>query len=775
MMWGPSVSADGEKITGRKYGRMMQNTTKRFNRCVRLTALVVGVQFVCLAAPVQLVEQGVSEYRIYSSPAASPPEVHAAEVLQDYVARMSGCTLPIVHQAPADGKLVYVGFADVPASVLGDADPAAFGAEEYVIQQSGDALVIAGGRPRGTLYGVIGLLRDHLGCRWYTADVTKVPQEKTLRLDGLPDRQAPAFNYREPWYREVHDIDFAVHNRLNASMVAIPDEKGGRFVIYPFVHTFSQLVPPEEYYDAHPEYFSLVDGERQKEGDHVQLCLTNPEVLRIATGTVLRWIAEHPEADLFSIDQNDGYGYCECPNCAALDEAEKSHSGTLLHFVNQIADVVAEKHPEVRLQTLAYVYSEVPPKTIRPRPNVTIRMCHYEYCQAHAMGQCDDHNVFVERLEGWSKITDSITIWDYYTNFRHYLMPYPNFESVIHHPRFYADHHCIGLFAQGNNVREHGGGEFSALRAWVFAQLMWNPYQDGNALIDEFVANVYGPAAPFVAQYIQMARDTVRPASMRFSIFASLEQMPYLTTDFLDRADALFAKAEAAASEDPALLKRVQLAHLPIHYARLQFYVVGGVDYLGREYAPAVLDAFTRTLHEHQIKQFGEQFGEDAIAEFIQHVSLTPAYITDWQLLGPFDNTERAGFDRAYPPETGVDLDAAYAGADGSDIRWTAYEPGKTGYVDLARAIRPDDVPGVAYAYRVFEADADKTLQISMGSNDGVKLWLNGELLLSSKASRVARPGDESVVLPLKKGLNSVLLKIDQLGGGWGFYFAVEP
>ncbi|MCA9442981.1 MAG: hypothetical protein KC964_19415, partial [Candidatus Omnitrophica bacterium] len=265
-----------------------------------------------------------------------------------------------------------------------------------------------------------------------------------------------------------------------------------------------------------------------------------------------------------------------------------------------------------------------------------------------------------------------------------------------------------------------------------------------------------------------------KPASMRFSIFASLEQMSYLTTSFLDRADALFEKAEAAAKEDPQLLRRVQLAHLPIHYARLQFYLAGGMDYLSRDRAPAVLEAFTRTLRDHQIKQFGEQFGEGAIADFVQRVRSTPEYITDWQILGPFDNTDRAGFDTAYPPETGVDLKASYTGAGGQTIYWKAYEPGNTGYVDLARAIRPDDLPGVAYAYRTFEVDADKSLQVSLGSNDGVQLWLNGERLLSSKASRAARPGDESVTLPMKKGLNAVLLKIDQLGGGWGFYFAVD-
>lgn len=746
---------------------------KKHKECVHVGLLVVCLFFSGTATAATLVAQGKSDYRIYASPMATQTEQYAASVLQDYIARISGCTLPIVHDAPTGEKLIYVGFSDVPAAVLGDLDPAGFGKEEYIIKQAGEALLIAGGAPRGTLYGVIGLLRDHFGCRWYTRDVTRVPEAKTLRVDGLPDRQKPAFANREPWYREVHDIDFAVFNRINPSMVPIPEEKGGRYVIYPFVHTFNQLVPPEEYFDEHPEYFSLVDGERQREGNRVQLCLTNPEVLRIATETVLRWIAEYPEADVFSVDQNDGYGYCECDNCAAVDEAEGSHAGTLLHFVNQIADVVAEKHPGVELQTLAYVYSEIPPKNVRPRDNVTIRMCNYEYCEAHAIGQCDDHDVFVERLEGWAKITDSITIWDYFTNFRHYLMPYPNLALVIAHPRFYAERNCIGLFAQGNNVHEQGGGEFSALRAWLFAQLMWDPWQDGHALIDEFVENVYGPAAPHIAAYIREAHEAVRAPEMRFSIFASLDQMAYLTPAFLDRADAHFEKALAAAEGDPALLKRVELAHLPIQYARLQFYVVGGADYLSKEAMPDTLATFKRVMAEHKIRQFGEQEGDEAIAAFIEEVERAPEYITDWHVIGPFANPDRAGFDTAYPPETEFDAAKEYTGLGGQALHWQAYAPGRTGYVDFARDMRPAE-GGVAYAYRVFEVEHDTEMTVALGSNDGIKLWLNGTLLLENKASRTARPGDEQIILPLKKGKNTVLLKIDQIGGGWGFYFAIK-
>ena len=105
----------------------MPNPTKRVNQSLLLTAFVLSFHLACHGAPVRLVDQGVSDYRIYSSPSALASELYAAEVLQDYLARISGCTLPIVHEASADGKLVYVGFADVPTSVLGDVNPETFG------------------------------------------------------------------------------------------------------------------------------------------------------------------------------------------------------------------------------------------------------------------------------------------------------------------------------------------------------------------------------------------------------------------------------------------------------------------------------------------------------------------------------------------------------------------------------------------------------------------------------------------------------------------------
>ncbi len=736
---------------------------------VKIIALAIQLNAILiLSTSAQLIVDGKSEYTIYSSPAATETERYAAQELQQYLHEISGVQLPITQEPQP--KTIYVGFQGAPKALSNGLTPTEFGKEEYIIREQNGALLIAGGEPRGTLYGTIGFLQDHLGCRWYSKDVITTPKQTTISIKGLNDRQAPAFEYREPWYREAYDTEFALHNRLNPSGVPLPMSKGGSFIMYPFVHTFNNLVPIEQYHEENPEYFALVDGVRTDKHFGGQLCLTNPDVLRIATETVMQWIKDHPEADVFSIDQNDGFGFCECEPCAAIDKSEGSQSGTVLHFVNQIADVVAKKHPDIQLQTLAYVYSEVPPKTMKPRPNVTIRMCHYDYCNAHAIGQCPDHQRFVTRLEGWSAITDSITIWDYYTDFRHYLIPYPNFESMINHPRFYAERNCTGLFAQGSNVRQQGGGEFSALRAWVFAQLMWNPHQDGWALVHEFVDAVYGPSAPYIRDYIALAHNAVKGEENLFRIFTDPTTMKFLTPEFIHASEALFIKAEAAAQNNPDLLKRVELAHLPIHYARLYFYTVGGTSYLSKEEMPKVLDSFMRITAEHKIKQLAERGGPTVIADFTQKVKEAPEFVTDWWIVGPFGNKDRIGFDHVYLPEQRFEPDRFFEGIDYELISWRPYKNERTGYIDFAALIQPNE-EAVAYAYRRFDLEEAAEIEIGLGSNDGFKLWLNGNIILSKKTSRVAEPNQELITLPMRKGPNEVLIKIEQLGGGWGFYF----
>lgn len=731
---------------------------------------VFGSQCTTTSDKTILVINGTSDYKIYLSEKAVPSEKHAATELQKYIYEISTCKLPITNEYKESGKYIIVGFQGVPETQLQDIDVNSFGLEEYIIKTTSKNILIAGGNPRGTLYGVIAFLSDQLGCRWYTPDFNKIPKTKDIILNAINKRDKPAFEYREAWYKEAYDAEWAVHNRLNPSIVPPPDSMGGGYKIYPFVHTFYQLVSPDTYFSTHSEYFSMVDGKRK--GHEAQLCLTNPDVLKIATETVYRWIKEQPDVRVLSIDQNDGYGFCECSNCKAIDDAEGSHSGTILNFVNQIADTVAQTNPEIRIQTLAYVYSEVPPENIKPKPNVTIRLCHYEYCSAHSLEGCDSHKVFLERLQGWSEIADRITIWDYFTDFNHYLVPYPNFETFKHDVKYYADHNCIGLFAQGCNVSQNGGGEFASLRAWVFARLMWNPHQDSQALIDEFVENVYGNAAPYIKTYIDLLHEKVKPDSVYFSIYAKPTDGGYLTPDVVQESVRLFKQAEDAAASDPALLKRVELAELPILYTQLYFYTIDGQAYLSTKDMPDVLKKFQRIIKENKITQLAENRTMSDVNTFIEKVKHQYTYLTNWWIIGPFDNPNEKGLHIKYPPENEFETEKPYVGKNDQTIRWKHIENKESGYMDFTKLF-DDRIDGVAYARTTMESKQDGKIKIGIGSNDGVRLWVNGSVVLSNQIARKAEPNQDIIIVNLKKGKNDILIKIDQTGGGWGFYFTL--
>jgi hypothetical protein len=147
-------------------------------------------------------------------------------------------------------------------------------------------------------------------------------------------------------------------------------------------------------------------------------------------------------------------------------------------------------------------------------------------------------------------------------------------------------------------------------------------------------------------------------------------------------------------------------------------------------------------------------------------------YITDWWLIGPFDNINRKGMEKVYPPEKEFIQNRKYTGRNNQQVVWQWYDGKENTYISLAKIFKPSD-EDVVYARRVFNLKEKSDLKIGLGSNDGVKMWINGKLVHSNIVARTAVPNDDVLTVPFKKGENVVLLKIDQLGGGWGFFFTI--
>jgi len=513
-----------------------------------------------------IVKDGKSEYTIVISQEASPSERHAASEIRTYLYEISGCRIPVVRDnQKIDGPMILVGDSRMLRSLGVNINFERLGDEGFVMKTVGPNLILAGGRLRGTLYAVYTFLEEKLGCRWYTSTVSYVPKMKEVVIEDMDEEQLPAFEYREVFFTDAFDRDWAARNKVNGNSHRLDKATGGKISYSHFVHTFYQLVPPEKYFDQHPEYFALVNGKRRIE--HAQLCLTNPDVIRIATETVFRWIKEDPDATIFSVSQNDWPGWCECEKCKEIDEKEESHAGSVIHFVNKIADKVAEKYPDKFIDTLAYTYTEKPPKYVKPHKNVIVRLCHMApCCDSHPLAECEKNAKYVENLKEWVKIANKVYIWHYVVNFAHYLLPFPNLNAIRKDIRFYRDIGVKGIFCQGM-YEEGGGGDFCELKAWLLAKLLWNPDADVDALIDDFLKGYYGKAAGPIRRYLDMINAKVMDDWIHMDLY-SPPDIGYLTPDIIMQAEKYFDDAERLADNEE-ILERVKTARISLQYAKL--------------------------------------------------------------------------------------------------------------------------------------------------------------------------------------------------------------
>jgi hypothetical protein len=143
-----------------------------------------------------------------------------------------------------------------------------------------------------------------------------------------------------------------------------------------------------------------------------------------------------------------------------------------------------------------------------------------------------------------------------------------------------------------------------------------------------------------------------------------------------------------------------------------------------------------------------------------------------WMIIGPFDNTDMIGFDAQYPPEQEIDFTKKYSGKAGK-VKWFKPEHKRTGgFVNLASLMRPNEW-AVAYATACVRSPDTRNAQLRIGSDDDVKVWLNGKSVLSKGVARYAAMDQDIVPVRLESGRNQILLKVCNRTGSWGFYMRI--
>ncbi|MBE6548403.1 MAG: DUF4838 domain-containing protein [Ruminococcaceae bacterium] len=452
------------------------------------------------------------DYKIVIPSKVLDAEKYAAKELKAYLEKISPeCVLEIINDSVS---------ASTPEIVIGNSNRTCYTETHieglydafHVYEKNGN-IYIFGENARAVIYAVYRLL-ETLGCRFFSADTESIPSLANIELeDGLDIFEGSPFEYRDIYWGCAFDTTWSLKNRLNGACKNtrdmgrnIPETLGGglNYAGPYFVHTFSQLIPPDEYFDTHPEYFSKIDGERTAKHLYSQLCMTNPDVISLSAKKACQWLRENPERKMVSISQNDSFvlnSYCQCEECSKIIEREGAPSGALIYFVNAVAEKIEAEFPDVIVDTLAYQYSVKPPKYIKPRKNVCVRLCTGG-CGTHPIETCENNASIKGAFDTWSEVCANLYVWDYTTNFAQYLTPYPNLKAIPQNIKFFKNHNVKGLFVQGQ-FQEAVNGEFGELRSYLLSRLLWNTAADVEREAQEFIDAYYGNAAPYVSEYLK--------------------------------------------------------------------------------------------------------------------------------------------------------------------------------------------------------------------------------------------------------------------------------
>lgn len=542
-----------------------------------------------------LIENGKSSYVIVLASKPGKYELKAAQVLQQYLHEMTGVLIPIkddnTSESPFEIVLGNSQRADVSVldRIINDG---------FIIETRANKLQI-NGKGKGTLYGVYTLLEDYLGCRKYTSDYKFIPKKVRISLPEISDLQNPVFSFRSLHYFDAEtDQEYIDWHKLNR----IEDQWGL------WGHSFFKLLSPSIYFKQHPEYFSLVNGKRKA----MQLCLTNPDVLKIVGDKLRDLMADEPEMDIWSVSQNDDIGACECGNCTALNQKYQSYQGSLLTFVNQLA----ERFPDKKIATMAYTFSRKPPVGIKLLKNVIIFFSTIDINRAKPV-QTDPRSTFFRKeFEAWSALTSSVYVWDYVVQFSNYFSPFPNLNILKPNFDYISGFKPAGLFIQGS---VEVPGELAGLRSYILAKLLWNPKSDAEKIKEEFLDAYYGIAAPHIKNYLDLIHLNAGKSWKRMDIYDN-PVIPFNTylkkSDLLDY-EAILDSALRVTVHDDVLLKRVEILTLPIHFAILQQAKFYGIDDSGvfsvdgrnwkvNQSVKNRLDKFLTILSKYEITQLNE-------------------------------------------------------------------------------------------------------------------------------------------------------------------------
>lgn len=663
----------------------------------------------------------------------------AAAVLQEYLEKISGARLEIrTEEAGAKKPAILVGEAAVKAGLRFPGPTPS--REAYAILTKGNRLLMAGESPAATEFAVYHFL-ETLGCRWFmpgeTGEVT--PSLKTIDVAPLDIREKPGFDSRRIWGSGFSERSgWCRQNRTGGLAM---DTR----------HNWNELVPEASYWADHPEYFSLIGGERKVR----QLCTSNPEVIKAATQTVLARFRANPALTTISLSPNDGGGFCQCENCRKLDVAgylEPSNGATCLSdrlqvFYNAVAREVRREFPDRILNYYAYGDYTLPPKReTRIEPNLMVWIAPIRSCRLHGMGasNCPSRQELARYIEDWSKIAPHIGYRTYNFNLAESITPYSKISIYKQEIPFLKAHNCSAL-----NFETFGSWAIEGPHTYLSARLAWDAGANVDAIMAEFYDRLFGKAAPHVRYYWERVdRAFVEAATHAGSFYC----LPRIWTPEMLRACTKDLEAAEKAAQSDIIRQRVRVfrrglenarMYMDIHNASLEGDWVRAKDVYDRFLAHAremVSDGILNPYGVTYLERFVAPGVLAGYARCTDGCSIVARLPDEWQFR--YDAEDRGESEKWFSPD---------APSDG----WRTV---RTYTSTIEEQGIEEQMTFMWYSTRVNVDKAGAGLVLWFSDVDGrSKVWVNG------KPAGEGAPGNFDIDLKglLKPGPNSITVRVD--------------
>jgi hypothetical protein len=598
--------------------------------------LVIGVAASLLCqndAKVTLIENGAARSAIWLAAEPTPSATRAATELQRVLLKMTGAEAPIRHEGadqPAAGEArILVGDGEqVRALGLSAAD---LPAEGILVATRPDTLVLVGsdktavGQPTdGTYFAVSTFLQKELGVRWIWPGETGeiIPLRETVTVGPLDYQYAPKILMRRirdafgsGWYlqdalKDRQNIPLERRQQMATDSQAwFSHQRCGWSVGLASGHMNESWY--ETYFADHPDWFALhPDGTREiPEPSYraaAKLCVTNPGALDAMVAQCEKSLAQTTPAappppsqktsptgaSSVGVGPNDGgdWGYCMCEKCKALDppEGRKEHlrypkgefdyvslSDRYLWFYNQIAQRLQKTYPDAYVIGFAYGAYTAPPIRTKAHPRVVIQYVGAEAFNWYEADRQLDH----EQWDGWAKAGVKMA-WR--PNWIRIAcdMPFNYTHRLAEDLKRYADH---GLIGADFDTWMHDWGT-QGLGVYVLAQLLWDPSQDTDALIDDYCRAGFGPAAPAVKAYLEdleaLTEDLIRHNERGTPYEVSVVR--HYTPEAFVLLNKHLRRARELAKDDPAVQARIDLLDIGLQFGKHRAGVLAAIAAVDR-------------------------------------------------------------------------------------------------------------------------------------------------------------------------------------------------